>query len=1341
MLPVHQVHVLNGEGNQRVSHIIHVADLHVRIGARNDEYRHIFDAFCNEIESLPSVKNNSAILVIAGDLFHTRRVDSGAGKCIFELFNRLLRVLPIFIICGNHDYQQGHNETTDMIELLTTPYAYTHAPLHYLNVTGHYVYKNIVFGVTRVQDTLRACNTSGIVTDLAPFPSPAALNTQHKIALFHGTISQSALPSGRSADSVAKGYPLDWFQGYDLVLLGDNHKQQIHSTPEGMKWGYPGSLIQQDHGEPLDGHGYIIWDLDARTGVAHHIHNPYGALTIVKSNECFSAVLDTRTSTPLSDVLTSLPKWPRLRVVGTYANSTEVTAILASAGITPSEIRISNPKAVLFQTPTSTSVVVPESEITLAHLNQPVEWAAYITSKDADISTEWIRNPHSLLVPPSLLSNVSDTLSASISTRNSKLSTLINAYDAELQRSATTNHAVVLQYIEFQYLLCYGKNNWFDFTNVDGRIALLNGENAVGKTSFMDVVCTALFGEPTSSRRDFSGDSMAVKIIHDGKPHGESAFVLIHLLVDNAPFEIYRTFTYAGADERRVDNVLAKAVIYSLGGQGGKEVIAEGTTMVDRWVTRHIGTAQETLMSAMLSQQDHSNFFFQSAAQQRAIIERALHMDTITAYESALDEAVRVHKYILDQVAQYHKGLCDVPVGGDEGHDYSAEAEAEAEEHVNRLTLKMHSLLSQCGAMNYEQIHDAQVEKVLATAEETRAHMGHVDEREVLTRKGALDHRQRHMVAPKQFTSLNQATQWLKTTEKPAPAPEPTFQLASSDIEAALEASSYLNEIGLDDSTPPSHTDTISTTELLARKDQATASVHTITISLQSLQHVLTQIPLNAPTSQKRRSRAKPMTRDALIHIANTISSIHPSRPDSDAVAKGFWKARLAEWQVKRPTQPIDAMKMELDDLVCAENLSQQLNDPEFNNSCEACHDRRARIIRELEGRQPNTERRNELKTLLDHAHYYESQRPEMEHEMTLWATAHRHTLLLSRLHNERERIAEQVDLLKSQQITLLAAEDDAIVALKHRWAAVRKCLAWRAYAEWTEAHRAVEWFQLEADRKELEEPLRCLELDATIAKCRQIMAQQRLQIVRTELASASADARRLHETRVRNAAASAAAHARDAKLQNVLAAMNELQTRLDKLRLLHARFVGDKANDGFKMFVYRDKVLPLIQDVVNEFLQTLNSIRLKIRIKNNKFIFLLEDRGSTPTLDHASGYQKFIVNLGMRVALSRIGAVGQNLKHLFLDEGFVACDAENLRKTAGLLREIMTFGGYTSLILMSHLETIRDAAEVHVTITRNEDNTSSLLRWGERRTPIPKAATAAIATVAKSGGRPRKNI
>ena len=163
------------------------------------------------------------------------------------------------------------------------------------------------------------------------------------------------------------------------------------------------------------------------------------------------------------------------------------------------------------------------------------------------------------------------------------------------------------------------------------------------------------------------------------------------------------------------------------------------------------------------------------------------------------------------------------------------------------------------------------------------------------------------------------------------------------------------------------------------------------------------------------------------------------------------------------------------------------------------------------------------------------------------------------------------------------------------------------------------------------------------------------------------------------------------------------LEGRLEVLRRLETRFMGDKSQEGYKEWIYKEKVVPLLNRYMNAFLEQFESFTFKMEYKNKVFVYLLQDRGNEPTLDKASGYQNFITGLGLRITLAMLGAVGQQFKHLFIDEGFTACDMGNMAKVPLLLKSVMTFGQYKSIILMSHLENVRECASRVIDIERKD--------------------------------------
>ena len=136
----------------KVTHIIHIADIHVRTGdkiqSRSVEYEHVFNNFIENISQLQCVQSKSALLVIAGDVFHNKgRFETEGAIVFFKWINQLLTLLPILIIAGNHDFRQEDPEYIDTIDLLITPYSanITPFPIHYLKSTGNYGYYHFHF--------------------------------------------------------------------------------------------------------------------------------------------------------------------------------------------------------------------------------------------------------------------------------------------------------------------------------------------------------------------------------------------------------------------------------------------------------------------------------------------------------------------------------------------------------------------------------------------------------------------------------------------------------------------------------------------------------------------------------------------------------------------------------------------------------------------------------------------------------------------------------------------------------------------------------------------------------------------------------------------------------------------------------------------------------------------------------------------------------------------------------------------------------------------------------------------------------------------------------------------
>jgi hypothetical protein len=197
--------------------------------------------------------------------------------------------------------------------------------------------------------------------------------------------------------------------------------------------------------------------------------------------------------------------------------------------------------------------------------------------------------------------------------------------------------------------------------------------------------------------------------------------------------------------------------------------------------------------------------------------------------------------------------------------------------------------------------------------------------------------------------------------------------------------------------------------------------------------------------------------------------------------------------------------------------------------------------------------------------------------------------------------------------------------------------------------------------------------------------------------------------------------------IEQVQAYSQILTQRYEQLSVLNSAILGGNGGGGrtgpcstagFKDWLYDSHILPILQTELNAFLSAIDeSFMVSLHtVQGKHFRFLVTDNRNTHTLDCASGYQRFCLGLAMRLVLARLGsAVGQNLKHLFVDEGFTACDSANLHKAKDMVTHIMKVGGYDSVLLISHLEAIRELAEVDIHVDRSSTARHSRIQFGQR--------------------------
>lgn len=188
---------------------------------------------------------------------------------------------------------------------------------------------------------------------------------------------------------------------------------------------------------------------------------------------------------------------------------------------------------------------------------------------------------------------------------------------------------------------------------------------------------------------------------------------------------------------------------------------------------------------------------------------------------------------------------------------------------------------------------------------------------------------------------------------------------------------------------------------------------------------------------------------------------------------------------------------------------------------------------------------------------------------------------------------------------------------------------------------------------------------------------------------------------------------------------LSQYITRLDTTRIT-IDTIERKFGD-FKTWVLRTKAIPTLCKNVNNVTQTIcanhRPISLHARFNDDgQFSWFIQDGSNMVPLEKASGFQRFAISLGMRIALGKLGVSGISAKQLFIDEGFTACDASNLSSVPDFLTQLVR-GAYDGVVIVSHLEELKTTSGASITITRDLIREFSHLSVGTADNPLAEMA------------------
>ena len=559
----------------RLKRIYHIADIHIRNIKRHKEFRQVFYSMFEEIQKRGT---EDSIIYLAGDIAHAKlEMSPELISEISWLFTECNKLCPTIVIAGNHDCNMNNSDRMDVLTPIVD--ALKLPNLTYLKDTQVYGIGGVDFAVFSIFD------------NKDNWPKADTLFGNKKIALFHGPVDNSTTDVGYVVSS--RHFTTEIFDGYDLALLGDIHKRQEMISPSGCKVVYAGSLVQQNFGETLDKHGFLVWDLDTMTYEEVDIQNDYGYYTLDVDGGIVPDVTD-------------MPLYPRLRVRITNTDTADTKRMMADI-----TAKYGVEDFTIIRTDTFNKKKTNDREARLE-----VDSVSDINHQNSLIG-EYVERMMPFVTKEDL---------AGIENINRDINSRIQP--SELQRNISWKPIK----FDFSNMFSYGERNVINFDKVNGLMGLF-APNAQGKSSLFDAISFCLFDKCSRAYK-------ASAIMNNRKADFHCQ---LEFSVDGVVYGIRRE----GRTINKGKNVKVDVDFWREGDSGRESLNGTERRDTNQVIETYVGRYEDFIMTALSLQANNALFIDKSQSERKDLMAQFMGLDIFDKlYDTATNDIKDVNALI-----------------------------------------------------------------------------------------------------------------------------------------------------------------------------------------------------------------------------------------------------------------------------------------------------------------------------------------------------------------------------------------------------------------------------------------------------------------------------------------------------------------------------------------------------------------------------------------------------------------------------------------------------------------------------------------------------------------------
>ena len=541
----------------------HLADTHIRNLKYHKEYRVVFERLYKKL-----AKQKPDYIIHCGDIAHTKtQISPEFVQMCSDFFRNLADIAPTYVILGNHDGNLRNSSRQDALTPIVN--ALGHENLYLLRDSGEVPLRdNFSLNVLSVfdEDNWQPPSNKDCVS----------------IALYHGSISNCQTDAGWTMERGEND--LSIFDDFDYGFLGDIHKTNQALDKLG-KVRYPGSTIQQNHGETND-KGYLLWDIKDKDNftVKHYaIKNPKPFVTIVL--------------TPAGRIPknAAVQKGARLRLV----SENNLPLGVVRKAVEASKVRFK-----------------PEA---ITYVNRSAGERGNVEDLTNGLVQEDLRD---LAIQEELIEEYLKDFQAS-SASLEKVYELNRKYKAiaEEQEEVSRNVNWRIKHLEWDNLFNYAENNSINFANMNGIVGIL-GKNFSGKSSIIDSLLYTMYNTTSKHNRK------NLNIINQNK---EDCRGYVEIDVGTRTYMIERTSKkYQKKLKGKVTTEAKTDVDFRvLDNATGEEKELNGLSRLDtdKNIRKIFGTIDDFLMTSMASQLGSLSYINEGSTKRKEILAKFLDLE------------------------------------------------------------------------------------------------------------------------------------------------------------------------------------------------------------------------------------------------------------------------------------------------------------------------------------------------------------------------------------------------------------------------------------------------------------------------------------------------------------------------------------------------------------------------------------------------------------------------------------------------------------------------------------------------------------------------------------------